>query len=262
MTVYDVARTLPGIGELRDHCRGLAMLDAVLSPEWEDRYYSFAQDTATMRNGQGDEFRIVFSPAGAYAEGFDHESPMSPWARSDVPVVWPGVLDSVPDTFRPYVSEGEDGEAPAVTCCLWRETADPAWRTGTIDFPARDGDEPDGAEYVFELLVDRSAEAYAEWTSDYYETDVDVDAVRHVLALRPLTAAVVAALNPDVELAGLAEDMAEIGYPAGRTDPTTPAGRGSAPWPTGPMGDIELPDLGLPDLPHDHEGDLRGFEAP
>ncbi|MEU8618152.1 hypothetical protein [Streptomyces sp. NPDC048623] len=214
MTVYDVARALPGIGELRDHCRGLAMLEAVLSPEWADRYYSFAEDTASMRDGQGDAYRIVFSEAGAYVEGFAHEAPMSPWARTDVPEVWPGVLDSVPDAFRPYVSEPEDGEvAPAVTACLWRAPADPAWRAGTIDFPAGRGDgEPDGADRLFELLVDRSAEAYAEWAADYYETEVDAAAVRHVLALEPLTREVVAALNPDVSLADLAEDIAEIGY--------------------------------------------------
>ncbi|WP_308404085.1 hypothetical protein [Streptomyces sp. SKN60] len=215
MTVYDVARALPGIGELRDHCRGLAMLEAVLSPEWADRYYSFAEDTALMRDGQGDEFRMVFSAAGAYAEGFAHEAPMSPWARTDDPEVWPGVLDSVPEAFRPYVSSPEAGEpVPAVTACLWREPADPAWRTGTIDFPARGDDEPDGADHLFELLVDRSAEAYAEWAADYYETEVDVAAVRHVLALEPLTQEVVTALNPELELADLAEDIAEIGYPS------------------------------------------------
>ncbi|MFJ9577625.1 hypothetical protein ACIRQF_14735 [Streptomyces sp. NPDC101191] len=214
MTVYDVARALPGIGELRDHCRGLAMLEAVLSPEWEGRYYSFAKDTAFMRDGQGDEFRIVFCPAGAYAEGFAHEAPMSPWAGMDTPEVWPGVLDDVPDVFRPYVSEGEGGDAPHITVCLWREATSAAWRAGTIDFPTWGDGEPDGADHLFALLVDRSAEAYAEWASDYYETEIDVEAVRHVLALRPLTREVVAALDPELTPADLAEDIREIGYPA------------------------------------------------
>ncbi|MFJ9826780.1 hypothetical protein ACIRSU_20770 [Streptomyces sp. NPDC101160] len=216
MTVYDVARALPGIEELRDHCRGLAMLDAVLSPEWDGRYYSFGKDTASMRDGQGDEYRIVFSPAGAYVEGFAHEAPMSPWANLDQPEVWPGVLDEVPDDFRPYISMAEDGYAPDVTACLWREPADPAWRVGTIDFPTWGDGTPDGADELFGLLVDRSAEAYAEWAADYYGTDLDVEAVRHVLALRPLTPEVVAALNPEVELADLAEDIAGIRYPTQR----------------------------------------------
>lgn len=224
MTVYDVARALPGIGELSDHCRGLAMLEAVLSPEWEDRYYSFDarwsenEQMASMRDGQGDEYAIVFSSAGAYIRGFAHESPMSPWASMDAdPEPWPGVLDSVPEVFRPHVEESafsdEDG-VPVITACLWREAADTAWRAGTIDFPEWGDGEPDGSDTVFELLVDRSAEAYAAWASNYYETPVDVEAVRHVLALRPLTPEVVSALNPSADPAALAEDAEEIGYPA------------------------------------------------
>lgn len=44
---------------------------------------------------------------------------------------------------------------------------------------------------------------------------VDLDAVRHVHALRPLTPEVVARLNAEVTLDGLAEDIAGIGYPRG-----------------------------------------------
>ncbi|WP_137988350.1 hypothetical protein [Streptomyces vilmorinianum] len=219
MTVHDVARALPGIGELRDHCRGLAMLDAVLSPEWEDRYYSFdshwseSEDMASMRDGQGNEYAIVFSPAGAYVRGFDHESPLSPYGPLADGEPWPGVLDSVPEVFRPYVTEpaftDEDG-VPVVTACLWREVGDAAWSTGTFDHPA----DSDLQGFLFHLLVDRSPEAYARWAEAYYETPVDAAAVRHVLALRPLTKELVAALNPDVDFAELADDIEEIGYPA------------------------------------------------
>ena len=60
------------------------MLDAILSPEWEYRYYSFnaswgpAQELASMRNGTGDDYAIVFSPAGAWIRVFDHESQSEP----------------------------------------------------------------------------------------------------------------------------------------------------------------------------------------
>lgn len=37
--------------------------------------------------------------------------------------------------------------------------------------------------------------------------------VEHVLAHRPLTDVVVQALNPEVTVAGLREDIAAIGYP-------------------------------------------------
>ncbi|MDX3072375.1 hypothetical protein [Streptomyces sp. MI02-7b] len=221
MTVHDTARRLPGIPVLRDHCRALAMLDAILSPEWADRYYSFdsrwsgTEEMASMRNGSGDEYAIVFSPAGAYVCGFAHDSHMSPYA-ADGP--WPGVLDEVPEVFRPYVDEpafsDEDG-TPVVTVCMWRQPQDDAWRAGTIDFPEDGTDDPDGAGALFALLADRSAEAYREFAEDYYERAVDLEAVRHVHDLRPLTGDVIAALNPDVDPADLVKDIEQIGYPRG-----------------------------------------------
>ncbi|MFI2431368.1 hypothetical protein [Streptomyces sp. NPDC018693] len=226
MTVHDVARKLPDIAVLRDHCRSLAMVEAILSPEWGDRYYSFdsrwseTESMASMRDGQGDEYAIVFSGAGAYVRGFAHESPMSPYVGEGGP--WPGVLDEVPEVFRVYVEEpafsDEDG-LPIATACLWREAGDGVWRAGAIDFPGEStgegGSDPDGAGQLFHLLVDRSAEAYQAWAEEYYDVPVDVAAVRHILSLRPLTEAVVGALNPGTTVADLADDVAEIGYPSG-----------------------------------------------
>ncbi|SFF10015.1 hypothetical protein SAMN05216251_108138 [Actinacidiphila alni] len=226
MTVHDTARLLPAVPELRDHCRALAMLEAILSPPWENRYYSFdahwsdTEEMASMSNGCGDEYAIVFSPNGAYVRGFAHESRMSPYA-DDAP--WPGVLDDVPAAFRPCVDEpafcDEDG-MPVVTACLWREPADTAWRTGTaIEFPDSPDGDPDGAALLFPLLTDRGADAYRAFAEDYYDVPVAPDAVRHVLALRPLTSAVVSALNPDLGIAELTDDITSIGYPRASGEP-------------------------------------------
>lgn len=223
MTVYDTARALPGIEELRDHSRGLAMLEAVLCPEWESRYYSFDahwsdhEQLASMKDGQGDEYTIVLSPAGAFARVFAHESPLSPFGELADGQTWPGVLDGVPEAFREYLTEpaftDEDG-VHVTTACLWREPADTAWHTGPVEFTDLDDHkDPDGSDRLLHLLTDRSAEAYDTWASTYYETPVDPEAVRHVLALHPLTAELVTALNPAVDLADLADDIAEIGYP-------------------------------------------------
>ncbi|MFD7409295.1 hypothetical protein ACFV7R_43205 [Streptomyces sp. NPDC059866] len=219
MTVHDVARQLPEIAVLCEHSRAMAVLEAVISPEWENRYHSFddhwseTESMASMRSGSGDEYSIVFSPAGAYVRGFDHESPMSPYAEGGP---WPGVLDEVPDVFRPCVEEpafsDEDG-MPIVTACMWRETGDDGWKTGTIDFPDEATEDPDGAGYLFQLLMDRSPEAFQRWAEDYYQVPVDLEAVRHVFASRPLTEEVVRTLNSEIVLADLSEDIAEIGYP-------------------------------------------------
>jgi hypothetical protein len=101
--VYAIAGRLPDIVTLRRRCQALAMLDAILSPEWDSRYYSFttswADDAqlASMNNGSGDEYSIVFTPAGVFIRGFDHESPMSPAVNDGE--LWPGLLDRLPDVF-------------------------------------------------------------------------------------------------------------------------------------------------------------------
>ena len=219
MTVHDVTLQLPEPAALHAHCRALAVLESVLGPEWTDRHHFFAarwsetEALASMRDGSGDEYSIVFSPAGTYIRGFAHESPMSPYA-DDGP--WPGVLDDVPGAFRPYIAEpafsDEDG-MPVVTACIWRTSEDDRWRTGTIDFPEETPGDPDGAAHLFHLLTNRSAEAFKQWAEDYYEITVDLAAVRHVLSSRPLTEELVRTLNPDITLDDLSDGIAETGYP-------------------------------------------------
>ncbi|MET8431037.1 hypothetical protein [Nocardia sp. NPDC004860] len=198
----ELLRRLPHIPILRNRCRAMAMLDAVLSPEWEARYYSFnscwgdTEEMASMRTGSGDDWFIVFSTVGVYGRGFDHETPNAPQ-----------VLDAAPAVFGPYVTEpafaDHDG-SPLATVCFWREPHDTGWAVSAADR---------GGHGLFELLVDGTPEAYREWAQDYYEAEVSLAAVQHVYALLPLTPTVVTGLNPEADLIDLEPDMIEIGYP-------------------------------------------------
>ncbi|MBL7496121.1 hypothetical protein I6A84_01225 [Frankia sp. CNm7] len=219
MNVYDVAARLPDIPPLRDHCRALAMLDAIVCPEWQFRYYSFdatwspGEDMASMRDGSGDAYSIVFGPAGAFIRGFAHESPMSPARTGDL---WPGLVDAVPDAFHAHVTEpafSYNGRLEA-TFVLWRQPHDKRWQTGTIDLPPHGGHgtSPDGAELLVPLC-DPSPNTYLDFATDYHEVTLDTAAVRHIWALRPLDDATVTALNPDLTLADIRSDAEQIGYP-------------------------------------------------
>ncbi|MFJ6570543.1 hypothetical protein ACIQNU_24325 [Streptomyces sp. NPDC091292] len=218
VTVHEVARLLPAISVVRDVSRAMAMAEAILCPDWADRHYSFdahwsdGEEMASMSDGSGDEYAVVLSAASAYVRGFAHESWMSPYAY-DGP--WPGVLDDVPDVFRPCVEDpafcDEDG-VPVVTACLWRQAADGHWSAGTIEFP-EGRDDPDGALGLFRLLVAGTPEAYRDFAEDYYEVPVPLPAIRDLYALRPLTGDLVAALNPALTPADLTGDATVIGYP-------------------------------------------------
>ena len=189
------------------------MLDAIMSPEWEDRCYSFnskwggGEMMASMRDGLGDEYFILFTAHGAIMKGFAHESPMSPYAtESGKP--WPGVLDEVPSAFQQFLSE------PAftigdVTFCIWRRNADSVWQVGSIDYP--DGNDPDGSEDLLAIL-DGSPSAYKEFAEEYYEREVQLSAVEYIYQQKPLTTDAVAALNAELSLDELKADVDEIGY--------------------------------------------------
>ena len=205
---------LPGIDDLRRLCQSLAMLDAILEPEWQYRYYSFnsrwgeGEMLASMRNGSGDDYFILFNEAGAIIKGFAHESAMARFAEDGLPL-WPGMLDGLPDEFAPFFSE--PAVSPEmVSFCTWRRYGDLAWQIGDLDFP--EGDDPDGsAEFL--AILDGNPHSYLRWSHIYHERDLPLEPVTEVYGHRPLTHEMVAQLNPEVTLDDLAQDIAESGYP-------------------------------------------------
>lgn len=222
MSVLDVIQHLPGLSRVRDLSKALAMLDAVMSPRWEMRYYSFDsrwapdEEMASMRDGSGDDYSIVFRATGAFVRGFDHESPMSPY-RVDPMQLWPGMLDGLPRELQHLAAEPafSDPEGTLLaTACFWRLKSDSQWACGNVALPPDGGDDPDGSTFLFDLLFDDRPEAYQRFAEEYYEVKVNLEAVRHIYALHALTPDVLAPLNPDVSVADLEEDRQAIGYPA------------------------------------------------
>jgi hypothetical protein len=195
----------------------LAVLDAIMSPEWEWRYFSFDaqwshhQEMASMRNGSGDEYSIVFASAGVYIRGFDHESALSPWAQHPRRVV-EGLIDRVPAVFREHVDEpafSMDG-VPSITVCVWRQTDSDVWEFGEpteVGLQAQDG----GASWLFAEL-DGDPATYKRFADDYYETDVPLAQVAMVFDRAPVTAELVGELNPEADITAVAEELAALPY--------------------------------------------------
>jgi hypothetical protein len=211
-------KMLPDVDRLRALLQSLAMLDSILSPEWEYRYYSFnsrwskREQMGSMRDGCGDDLFALFSPSGCFLKGFAHESQMSPYGRQPK-AIWPGVLDSVPSAFAAALKEPAFSMEDT-TFCVWRRYSDEAWQRGRIEFPR--GADPDGSQTLLAIL-DRKPTTYKAWAEDYYEQSVNLAAVKHVYAHEPLTEELVQQLNAELTVKELAGDIKEIGYPrAGR----------------------------------------------
>lgn len=207
--------SLPSVERLKALLQSLALLDAIMSPEWQYRYYSFNSEWASgeqmgsMRDGCGDSFFALFNEFGCFLKGFAHESTMSPF-RVSPPEIWPGVLDEVPEAFGDCLSEPAFS-MDETTFCIWCMNEDVKWSRGPVDFPS--SDDPDGSEELLSVL-DGNQENYACWATDYYETDVPLNAVRSIYDHGSLTPEIVRSLNTEVDIAELRNDAIEIGYQA------------------------------------------------
>jgi hypothetical protein len=222
VNVYDVVDRLPSIEVLRDRCRALAVLELIQGSD--NAYYTYGEwgddEAALMSNGSGDEYSIVFADMGVFVRVFDHESEMTPYANDDH-ALWPGLLNGLAPRFLPYVSEPafcDEGMLNA-TAVLWRRIDDDRWYAGSgITFPPSRGPydtSPDGADRLA-VLTDDIVDRYVDFARDYYEIEVDRSAAAHVVAMRPLTDAVVQALNPDANLSDVDDAVTGIGYPISR----------------------------------------------
>lgn len=207
--------SLPDIDQLKRLSQSLAMLDAIMSPDWEYRYYSFNsswgqnETVASMRDGSGDDYFILFNTAGAIIKGFAHESPMGPQSRDPIQV-WSGILDDVPSEFQDFLTEPAF-EMECTTFCIWRRLSDLAWQVGEIAYPNES--DPDGSDDLLSILhLDSSS--YQNFAAEYYESEIPLSAIEHVFKHKPLLAEIISDLNPDVSIDDLKSDINEIGYPA------------------------------------------------
>jgi len=214
MPSKELLQQLPNIEALKRLTQSLAVLDTILSPRWEYRYYSFnakwseGETMASMTNGSGDEYFILFNKAGVAIKGFDHESAMSPWCNEEHRV-WPGVLTRVPSEFGSFLSEPAFSMKDT-TFCIWRRIDDQEWQTGEIDYP--EGKDPDGSIWLLSILIG-GAKIYKTYASEYFEKEISLAAIEHVYQHRKIDLELLQSLNPEASFDEINNALMEIGYP-------------------------------------------------
>ncbi|MBW8184896.1 hypothetical protein [Shewanella nanhaiensis] len=207
--------SMPEISELKKLLQSLAMLDAIMSPEWDERYYSFNskwdenEQMGSMRNGCGDDFSVLFNQAGCFVKGFDHESAMSSW-NTGKQQPWPNLLKGLPPEFL-AASKEPAFSMENISFCIWKLHSVNSWRIGDFEFAV--GEDPDGSEYLLEIF-DGDPDTYRVFAQEYYEVDLDIAVIEKVYRHLPLTDRLVKSINSEVSLKELEKDILEIGYPS------------------------------------------------
>lgn len=209
------AAQLPEIEKLRKKCQALAMLDALICPEWEYRYFSFNSrwadglEMASMRNGQGDDWFLLFSDAGAALKGFAHESEVV------APDFSKRLKEVVPQDFRAFLEEPAFSMDHA-TFCYWRRATDSSW-SSVFGIDKADADIDDGSNDLLTLVMEGAA-AYKKYASEYFEFEARIEMIEAVFEHAPLTSALVQAFNSDLDMVEAVEFADEISYPIAGND--------------------------------------------
>lgn len=188
---------LPSIDEVKKISQGLALIDAIIMPDWEYRYFSFNSNwdgnrgemMASMRDGSGGEYFINFTGAGVAGKVFFEES------LADVSPS----LGLVPDCFSGFKNEAAFSLSNA-TLFFWREGNTAVWIASPENMKA----------YPLLGFLVNDVAGYHSWAEDYYEKSIDSNVLKDVFTSLAITADQLAVLNPDVTLGDLEEDLQEI----------------------------------------------------
>ena len=204
-------QAMPDIPTLRRLTRSIALLDAILSPEGQDRYHRFnsrwgiGEEMASMRDGSGDHWFLLFAPAGAALKGFAHESALAGEAA------FPRCIQQgLPADFASFAREPAFMPDEA-SFCLWRDGTDPTWHV----VPPADGRvaaERDGSGELLRIL-DGDPRTYQTWAEGYFERELPSGAIQSIYNHEPLRAGLLIDLNPELTLSDIEADASEIGYP-------------------------------------------------
>ena len=199
--------SLPDRTFLENICKAISVMDAILSQDWQFRYYSFNskwdknEKCLQMRNGSGDEMHILFRQDGCAINGFAHEYKQQLKAQ---------LTSNKPVIFNDFLF-GEPVNSIGTTFCLWT-TELKNWQTGEIE------NHEDNSEEMLSIF-DGQPKTYIDWATEYFEesykeSGIPLDTVEKIYEGQTLTKEMVLSIVNELEdWEQLEKDLIEIDYP-------------------------------------------------
>jgi hypothetical protein len=198
---------LPGRESLEMICKAISVLDAIISQEWQYRYYSFNSKWYTderclqMRNGSGEEMHVLFREDGCAINGFAHEYEKKDKAK---------LTHNLPAIFNDFIF-GEPVTSIGTTFCLWT-TELKNWQVGQLE------NFEDNSEEMLNIF-DGQPQTYVDWATEYFEesykeSGIPLATVKKIYCGEPLTKEMVLSIVDELgDWKQLEKDLIEIDYP-------------------------------------------------
>jgi hypothetical protein len=197
---------LPEWQRFKQICKSVSVLDAILSQDWQYRYYSYnskwadGEEFCAMRNGHGDELLILFRAEGSVINGMAHEF---------YPKNKEKITKDIPDVFYEFMF-GEPVHSTGTTFCLWNNNN--LWEIGELE------DYNDGSADMLKIFDD-NPQTYINWATEYYEdhfliNDKTIEIVSSIYHQRPVEKGMVLSVVTSLDdWTQLETDLEEINYP-------------------------------------------------
>jgi len=198
---------LPDRRSLESICKAISVLDAIISQEWQYRYYSFNSKWSAnerclqLRNGSGDEMHVLFREDGCAINGFAHEYEQQDKSK---------LTNNLPAIFNEFIF-GEPVISIGTTFCLWT-TELKNWQVGQLE------SFEDNSEEML-TIFDGQPQTYINWATKYFEecykeSGIPLDTVTKIYSGQPLTKEMVLSIVDKLEdWEQLEKDLIEIDYP-------------------------------------------------
>lgn len=198
--ILDNINKLPSISEIKRVSQSLALLDAIIMPEWEFRYFSFdyhwdgEEMMASMKNGSGNEYFLFFNKHGVIGKVFIGNMQLSENEKNELFV-------KIPSTYEIFKQE-EAFSLENISFCFWRSNSDEDWVS-----------EPIAKNLPYLNFLTGDSKIYKKWAEEYYEKEFNINVIQDIFSHKPLTNEMVVKLNTEIKIEDLEEDLEEIGYP-------------------------------------------------
>lgn len=193
---------LPDRHKLQEIWKSISVIEAILSEDWLNRYYTYnskwaeSEEFGAMRNGQGDELLVLFRPDGCVINGLAHE-----YYSKDKSSLTKGL----PKIYEDFIF-GEPVNSIGTTFCVWTNEEN-TWQIGQLE------NHNDGSEELLKMF-DGSSQTYIDWATDYYEIEVSPNAVSKIYQGTILTNEIIYSLDKGFKhWRQLKDDLNEINYP-------------------------------------------------
>lgn len=198
-------KSIPICETFRRRNQALAVLDAIVSPDWTYRYYSFdshwpnSLGMGSMRDGSGNYWYEVSKNNDCALVLCDIEI-----AKSENYNVL-SCLDNINDSFRLLLSD------PAFQIS---EATQLLFSSNSEEWLACEEKYTERYEFLLRHIIHWHAEDYVHWAAEYYESDLNIEWVEKIYRFESLTREIASAINPNIDLDPLADEVKTIGYPS------------------------------------------------